>query len=244
MLFRQYMHTNPIPIAASYLFGCGSKASGVVVDPLQEEIDFYMEEAKRLGMNIEYVIDTHLHADHISGGLSLAEKSEAKYVLHGSADTDYDFTAVEDGEELMAGNTKLTFLHTPGHTPEHLSILVTDTTRGDDPWFVLTGHTLMVGDAGRTELATSLEEGAGNLYESLQKITSLDDHIELYPGAFSGSVCGRKLSGKPASTVGFEKRFNHALQMKNKDEFIKYMTEDVPPQPENFKETRKTNQGK
>ncbi|WP_322098184.1 MBL fold metallo-hydrolase [Pseudalkalibacillus hwajinpoensis] len=203
-----------------------------------------MEEAKRLGMNIEYVIDTHLHADHISGGRSLAQKSGAKYILHGSADTDYDFTAVEDGEELMAGNTKLTFLHTPGHTPEHLSTLVTDTTRGDDPWFVLTGHTLMVGDAGRTELASSLEEGAANLYESLEKITSLDDHIELYPCAFSGSVCGRKLSGKPASTVGFEKRFNHALQIKNKDEFINHMTKDVPPQPENFKETRKTNQGK
>ena len=242
MLFRQYLDTNPI--AASYLFGCGSKAQGVVVDPLEEDVDFYMQEAKQLGMNIEYVIDTHLHADHISGGRSLAEKSGAKYILHRSADTNYDFTAVEDGEVVMAGNTKLTFLHTPGHTPEHLSIIVTDTTRGDDPWFVLTGHTLMVGDAGRTELASSLEEGATDLFESLQKITSLDDYVELYPGAFSGSVCGRKLSGKPTSTIGFEKRFNHALKIDDKDEFIKHMTEDVPPQPENFKEMRKTNQGK
>lgn len=242
MLFRQYLHTNPI--AASYLFGCGSKSQGVVVDPLEEDVDFYMQQAKQLGMNIEYVIDTHLHADHISGGRSLAEKSGAEYILHHSADTNYAFTAVEDGEVIMAGNTKLTFLHTPGHTPEHLSIIVTDTTRGDEPWFVLTGHTLMVGDAGRTELASSLEEGATKLFESLQKITSLEDYVELYPGAFSGSVCGRKLSGKPTSTIGFEKRFNHALQINNKDEFIKHMTEDVPPQPENFKETRKTNQGK
>jgi hydroxyacylglutathione hydrolase len=151
---------------------------------------------------------------------------------------------VEDGEELMVGNTKLTFLHTPGHTPEHISIVVTDTTRGDEPWFVLTGHTLMVGDAGRTELASSPEEGANNLYDSLQKLMKLDDHIEVYPGAFSGSVCGRGLSGKPSSTIGFERRFNLALQKKNKEEFVKFMTEEVPPQPENFKEIRKANQGK
>lgn len=102
----------------------------------------------------------------------------------------------------------------------------------------------MVGDAGLTELASSLEEGATNLFESLQKITSLDDYVEFHSGAFSGSVCGRKLSGKPASTVGFEKRFNHALQITDKDKFINHMTEDVPPQPANFKEMRKTNQGK
>ncbi|MFC7064203.1 MBL fold metallo-hydrolase [Halobacillus seohaensis] len=242
MLFRQYLHTNPI--AASYLFGCGSKAQGVIVDPLKEEVDFYIEEAKRLGMNIEYVIDTHLHADHISGARELSQKTRANYVLHHSADTDFEFTAVEDGDEIMAGNTKLTVLHTPGHTPEHISIVVTDTTRGDDPWFVLTGHTLMVGDAGRTELASSLEQGATNLFKSLQKLSGLGEYIEIYPGAFSGSVCGRKLSGKPTSTIGFEKRFNHALLIQEKDDFIKHMMEDVPPQPENFKEMRKVNQGK
>jgi hydroxyacylglutathione hydrolase len=241
MLFRQYLHTNPV--AASYLFGCGSQSQGVVVDPL-EEVDFYIKEAEKLGLNIVYVIDTHLHADHISGARKLAEKTGAKYILHSSAETTFDFTPVEDEEELMVGNTKLTFLHTPGHTPEHISIVVTDTTRGDEPWFVLTGHTLMVGDAGRTELASSPEEGANNLYDSLQKLMKLDDHMEVYPGAFSGSVCGRGLSGKPSSTIGFERRFNLALQKKNKEEFVKFMTEEVPPQPENFKEIRKANQGK
>lgn len=242
MLFRQYLHMNPV--SASYLFGCGSLSQGVVVDPLKEEVDFYVKEAKTLGLNIVYVIDTHLHADHVSGARELAEKSGAKYVLHSSADTTYEFSPVEDGDVLMAGNTKLTFLHTPGHTPEHISIVVTDTRRGEEPWFVLTGHTLMVGDAGRTELASSLEEGAGDLYNSLQKLMELDEHIEVYPGAFSGSVCGRGLSGKPSSTIGFEKRFNLALQKGDKNEFVRFMTENVPPQPENFKEMRKENQGK
>ena len=242
MIFRQYLHINPV--AASYLFGCGSQSQGVVVDPLEDQVDFYVEEAQKLGLKIVYVIDTHLHADHVSGGRKLAEKTGAKYVLHSSADTGYDFTPIEDGDELFAGNTKLTFLHTPGHTPEHISIVVADKPRADAPWFVLTGHTLMVGDAGRTELASSLEEGAKNLYRSLNKITQLDDHIEVYSGAYSGSVCGRGLSGKPTSTIGFEKRYNKSLQFDNEQDFVEFMTSNVPPQPEGFKEIRKTNQGK
>jgi len=242
MLFRQYLHTNPV--AASYLFGCGGQAQGVVVDPLEDQVDFYVEEAEKVGLNIVYVIDTHLHADHVSGGRKLAEKTGAKYVLHSSADTNYDFSAVEDGDELLAGNTHLKILHTPGHTPEHISIVVSDKSRTDEPWFVLTGHTLMVGDAGRTELASSIEEGATNLYLSLQKITQLEDHIEVYPGAFSGSVCGRGLSGKPSSTIGFEKRHNQAMKFNNEKEFVDFMTTNVPPQPEGFEKIRKTNQGK
>lgn len=242
MLFRHYLHDNPVAI--SYLFGCGSLASGVVVDPLEDQVDFYIEESEKLGMKIVYVIDTHLHADHVSGGRKLAEKTGAKYVLHSSADTNYDFTPVEDGDELFAGNTKLTILHTPGHTPEHISIVVADDSRVDEDWFILTGHTLMVGDAGRTELASTLEEGARNLFRSLQKISKLDDYIELYPGAFSGSVCGRALSGKPTSTIGFEKRHNQSLQFTNEEEFIEFMTTDIPPVPEDFKNIRKINQGR
>jgi glyoxylase-like metal-dependent hydrolase (beta-lactamase superfamily II) len=241
MIFRQYLHTNPV--AASYLFGCGGLAQGVVVDPLEEEVDFYIKEAEQLALKIVYVIDTHLHADHVSGARKLVEKTGAEYVLHSTADTQYAFKAVEDGEELMAGNTKLTFLHTPGHTPEHISIVVSDNRRSEEPWFILTGHTLMVGDAGRTELASSIEEGANHLYDSLKKLMELDDHIEVYPGAFSGSVCGRGLSGKPMSTIGFERRFNLALQNNSREEFVGFMTENVPPQPENFKKMRKENQG-
>ncbi|MEB1809749.1 MAG: MBL fold metallo-hydrolase [Bacillaceae bacterium] len=242
MIFRQYLHTDPV-VAASYFFGCGGQSTGIIVDPVEEEIDFYLEESKRLGMNIDYVIDTHLHADHISGARKLVEKTGAKYILHGSAETNFEFLAVKDGEEIWAGNVKMEFLHTPGHTPEHISIVVTDRTRGDDPWFVLTGHALMVGDAGRTELATSLEEGASDLYDSLQRLLQLEDYLEMYPGAFSGSVCGRGLSGKPVSTIGFERKFNRALQFTNKQEFVQFMTEDVPPRPENFLRMRTTNQG-
>lgn len=242
MIFRQYLHTNPV--AASYFFGCGSQSQGVVVDPLEDQVELYVQESKRLGMDIRFVIDTHLHADHISGGRMLAEKTGAKYILHRSAETAYEFAPVDDGDEIAAGNTILKILHTPGHTPEHISILVTDKVRGNEPWFVLTGHTLMVGDVGRTELATDVKQGANDLYHSLfEKLLRLEDHLEIHPGAFSGSVCGRGLSGKPSSTVAFEKRFNKALQKASKDEFIAFMTENIPPQPENFRTIRRINQG-
>lgn len=242
MIFRQYLHSNPV--AASYLFGCGGQAQGVVLDPLADEIDFYIEEAKKVGMNITYVIDTHLHADHLSGGKQLAEKTGAKYVLHKTAETNYDFTPVEDGDELIAGNVVMKVLHTPGHTPEHISLVVTDKTRGKEPWFVLTGHTLMTGDVGRTELATDIESGARELYHSVfNKLLTLSDHIEVYPGAFSGSVCGRTLSGKPTSTIGFEKQFNKALQLNTEEDFIEFMTKDVPPKPVEYVTIRQTNAG-
>lgn len=242
MIFRQYLHNEPV--AASYLFGCGSQSTGIVVDPLLSETNFYLQESERLGMKIKYVIDTHLHADHLSGARAITEQSGAKYVLHRSADTNFEFIGVDDGDEFMAGNTIIKVLHTPGHTPEHISLLVTDKTRGDDPWFLLTGHTLMIGDVGRTELASDIRLGASDLYESLfNKLLMLDDHLEVYPGAFSGSLCGRGLSGKPSSTLGFEKRFNKALLFNDKQDFISFMTENVPPQPEDFKQIRLINQG-
>ncbi|MEX2416741.1 MAG: MBL fold metallo-hydrolase [Paenibacillaceae bacterium] len=242
MIFRQYLHNEPV--AASYIFGCVSKSTGIVVDPLLSDVDLYIRESERLGMRIKYVIDTHLHADHLSGARAISELSGAKYVLHRSADTNYEFTSVDDGDELVAGNTIIKVLHTPGHTPEHISLLVTDKSRGDDPWFLLSGHSLMIGDVGRTELASDIRLGAADLYESLfNKLLMLDDHLEIYPGAFSGSVCGRGLSGKPSSNLGFEKRFNKALQFKDKQNFVSFMTENVPPQPEEFKQIRLTNQG-
>jgi len=243
MLFRQYLHTNPV--AASYFLGCGGQSQGVVIDPLEDQVDFYMEESKKLGMDIKYVIDTHLHADHISGGRKLAQITGAKYILHRSAETNFEFTPVDDGDEIIAGNTVLKIIHTPGHTPEHISMVVTDKSRGNEPWFVLTGHALMIGDVGRTELATDLRQGANDLYHSLfDKLLQLNDYLEIFPGAYSGSVCGRGLSGKPSSSIGYEKRFNKALQKAGKDEFIEFMTENVPPQPDHFKAIRKRNQGK
>jgi glyoxylase-like metal-dependent hydrolase (beta-lactamase superfamily II) len=242
MLFRQYLHRNPVAI--SYFFGCGSKSQGVVVDPMEDQVDFYIQESRTLGMDIRYVIDTHLHADHISGARLLAEKTGAKYILHRSADVRFPFEPVEDGDEIAAGNTILKILHTPGHTPEHISILVTDRARGEEPWFVLTGHTLMVGDVGRTELATEVEEGAKQLFRSLhEKLLPLPDHLEIYPGAYSGSICGRSLSGKPSSTLGFEKKLNRALQIDQESDFVQYMTRDIPEKPVNYQEIRAYNMG-
>ena len=148
-------------------------------------------------MRIRYVIDTHVHADHVSAGRALAEAAGAEYVLFAQAPVNFPFRGVRDGEVLELGNVAIEVLHTPGHTPEHISLLVTDRTRADEPWFVLTGHTLMVGDLGRTELATSAEEGARALFRSVQRLKVLPDYLEILPGAYSGSVCGRSLSGKP-----------------------------------------------
>ena len=174
-------------------------------DPIDNP-ESYLQIAEECGMKIRYVVDTHVHADHISGGRKLAQMADAKYVLHPNSGVQYDFLPVHDGDNLDLGNVQIGILHTPGHTPEHISLLVTDKTRGPEPWFLLSGHTLMVGDLGRTELVSSAEEGARELFETLQKFKSLPDYLEVLPGAFSGSVCGRSLSGKPMSTIGFERR--------------------------------------
>jgi glyoxylase-like metal-dependent hydrolase (beta-lactamase superfamily II) len=132
----------------------------------------------------------------------------------------------------------------PGHTPEHVALLVTDRVRTGDPWFVVTGHTLMVGDMGRTELASSAEDGASSLFESAKRLRSLPDHVEVFPGAFAGSVCGRGLSGKVSSTIGFERRFNRAFALTDRAAFIDLMLRDIPPPPPNAAETRATNLGR
>jgi glyoxylase-like metal-dependent hydrolase (beta-lactamase superfamily II) len=213
-----------------------------VVDP-QQEITPYLEAARTTDMQIKYVIDTHVHADHISGGRRLAETTGAEYVLHAEAGTSYTFRGVREGDVLDLGNVLIQVLHTPGHTPEHISLLVTDKTRGSEPWFVLTGHTLMVGDLGRTELASGAEEGARALFESVQKLKALPEHLEVYPGAFAGSVCGRSLSGKPMSTIGFEKRFNKAFQFNDGEAFVGFMLQDLPPRPPQAEEIRAVNLG-
>lgn len=143
---------------------------------------------------------------------------------------------------LELGNVTATVVHTPGHTPEHISLLVTDRTRAAEPWFVLTGHTLMVGDLGRTELASSAEDGARALFSSVRRLKKLPDHVEVLPGAFSGSVCGRSLSGKPTSTIGFERRFNKAFRIEDEAAFVATMTADIPPPPEAAR-TRALNAG-
>jgi hydroxyacylglutathione hydrolase len=213
-----------------------------VCDPL-EDIDVYLRLAEETGMKICYVMDTHLHADHVSGARKLAKLTGAQYVLHADSGAQFDFSTVHEGDELDMGSVSMRVLHTPGHTPEHISLLVTDKTRGLEPWFLLTGHTLMVGDMGRTELAASAEEGAEMLFETVQKLKSLPDYVEVFPGAFAGSVCGRELSGKPLSTIGFERRFNRAFQIADRDEFVRHMLREIPTPPPNAKENRAMNMG-
>lgn len=240
MILRQFLHTDPVAI--SYLLGCGGKASGAVVDPVGD-IAPYIAAASLAGMRILYVIDTHIHADHLSSGRSLAVATGAQYVLFEGAKHSEVFRGVHDGEIIGLGNVTIEVMHTPGHTPEHMSLLVTDRTRSEDPWFVLTGHTLMVGDLGRTELATDAEEGARTLHRSVQRLKALPDYLEVLPGAYSGSVCGKSLSGKPTSTIGFEKRHNKAFRIEDEQEFVRVMLTDVPPAPLQAARLRAINAG-
>lgn len=240
MILRPFLHTDPVAI--SYLFGCGGKAAAAVVDPVGE-IEPYLAAAEATGMRILYVIDTHIHADHVSTGRWLADAVDAKYVLFADAEAATPFHGVRDGSVLPLGNVTAEILHTPGHTPEHVCLLVTDRTRADEPWFVLSGHTLMVGDVGRTELATAADEGARVLFRSLQRLKELPDYVEVLPGAFAGSVCGRRLSGNPASTIGFERRHNAAFRISDEDTFVRFMLEEIPAPPLQAAELRGINSG-
>src|SRR5499433_2398470 len=161
MILRQFLHTDPVAI--SYLFGCGGHAACAVVDPVGD-IAPYLRVADNTGMRIRFVIDTHIHVDHRSAGRALARETGAEYVLHAEADLAFPFYAVKDGDRLPLGNVVVDVMHTPGHTPEHICLLVSDRTRADEPWFVQTGHTLMVGDVGRTELVDEPANGALTLF--------------------------------------------------------------------------------
>jgi hydroxyacylglutathione hydrolase len=240
MILRQFLHSSPV--AASYIFGCGGRAAAAVVDPVGDIVPYHCA-AEESGMRIRYVIDTHLHADHISAGRELAKAAGAEYVLFAEAKVGFPFLGVRDGDVLELGNVAIRVLHTPGHTPEHISLLVTDRTRAGEPWFVLTGHTLMVGDLGRTELATSADKGARALFRSAQSLKALPDYLGIMPGAYSGSVCGRSLSGKPISTIGFEKRHNKAFRIDDEEAFVRAMVTDIPSLPEQAAQIRAVNSG-
>lgn len=240
MILRQFLHSDPVGI--SYLFGCSGKAAGAVVDPVGD-IQPYLQAADNAGMRIHFVIDTHVHADHLSAGRALAAAAGAEYVLSSEADVSFPHKGVRDGDVLPLGNVSATVMHTPGHTPEHICILVTDRTRANEPWFVFTGHTLMVGDLGRTELAASAVEGARQLFKSVRRLKELPDYVEVLPGAYAGSVCGRRLSGKPSSAMGFEKRHNQAFTIEDEAEFVQFMVAEIPPAPPEAARIRATNSG-
>jgi len=230
MFFRQLLTKDA---TLSYFFGCGSCHVGVAVDPVLGDEQWFIDEAAKQDVKITHVIDTHVHADHYTGGRKLAELTGAAYCLHASntSRVKYPFEALTDGQRIEVGNVLVDVIHTPGHTPDSICLLVTDKRRTEVPWFVLTGDTLFVGSAGRPDLAGKEAEMASQLYDTLQqRLLTLPAEVELYPGHTSGSACGAGMSGKPMSTLGFEKRSNPMLSM-SRDEFVAALTETIPPRP-------------
>jgi hydroxyacylglutathione hydrolase len=217
-----------------------------VCDPHLDHVDEYLALAEAAGAGIGHVFETHVQADHPSGALELARRTGAKVYLHELAGVDFPHLDLKDGDEVQLGNDYVRVLHTPGHSEDSVCYLVGDRTRGPDPWFVLTGDTLFVGSAGRPDLhgADASRRLAGRLHDSLARLAALDDVVEVYPSHFAGSACGKAMSGKPASTIGFEKRFNEALRSRSREEFVAFMTADLPPQPEEFARIRRVNQGR
>ncbi len=217
----------------SYFFGCGTKGKSMAVDVVAGDEEWFIGEAKKANVTINYVIDTHVHADHYSGGRKLAQMAGAPYCLHESDKglVKFEFEPLSDGQLLNLGNVVVEVLHTPGHTPDSLCLLVTDMRRGELPWFVITGDTLFVGSTGRPDLLGREREMAAQLYDSIHaKLLHLSSEVEIFPGHQAGSVCGAGLSGKPSSTIGFEKRWNPGLAM-NKAAFIESLIKEIPPRP-------------
>jgi hydroxyacylglutathione hydrolase len=231
MIFQQLV--NEEAGCLSYLIGCGQCGEAAVIDPARDRVDEYVALARRKGLTITRILETHLHADHVSGNQALAQKTGARIHLHPAADAGFAHVPIEDGSELRLGSIALRVLHTPGHTPESVSLVVSDLGRGAEPWFVLTGDTLFVGDVGRPDFGG--EQAAAALYRSLGgKLLTLPDSVEVYPAHGAGSVCGRAMSGKTTSTIGFERRFNSALQVPDEATFVRRLMTGLPPKPPNF----------
>ena len=244
MIFRQILH--PSTGCASYVFGCVSKKALAVVDAHSEHLSDYLAVAESVGSPIVAVLETHVQADHPSGALELARRTGAEVYIHEAAEVAFAHTGLADGDELPLGNDYIRVLHTPGHSPESACFLVGDRVRAEEPWLVLTGDTLLVGDAGRPDLEEGTthedaEHAARQLRHSLQQLLGLPDHLELYPAHFSGSACGRALSAKPSSTIGFERRFNPALQPRSDEEFVAFMLANLPPEPDDHIAIRRAN---
>jgi glyoxylase-like metal-dependent hydrolase (beta-lactamase superfamily II) len=235
VFFRQLL--NDETACASYLLGCKTHSTFAVIDPHIDLVDEYVASAEAQGAAIVAVLETHVQADHVSGLPALVARTGAAAYLPDGAGVEFDHHPLADSDVVRLGNTELQAIATPGHAAAHHAYLVTDRTRGEEPWFVLTGDALLVGDAGRPDLHAhgeqTVEAMARILYRSLtDRVLTLPDHLLLYPAHYSGSVCGRGLSANPASTVGFERRHNRALQFDSEDAFVEALTSDMPPAPE------------
>lgn len=235
MFFRQLL--NDETACASYLLGCTTHPNFAVVEPHIDLVDEYIARAEAQGAPIVAVLDTHVQADHVSGMAELVARTGATAYLPEGAGVDFDHHPLKDGEVVKLGNTEIQAIATPGHAVAHHAYLVTDRRRSEEPWLVLTGDALLVGDAGRPDLHAhgelTVEQMARTLYRSItEKLLALPDHLVLFPSHYSGSVCGRGLSGNPISTIGFERRHNLAVRFSSEDGFVKALMQEIPPAPE------------
>jgi glyoxylase-like metal-dependent hydrolase (beta-lactamase superfamily II) len=239
VLFKQFLDDDLG--CACYLVGDEHAGVAVVVDP-PYAIEPLLEEAERRDVRIVGVVETHTHADHVSGHGRLALEHGIPIRVHSAAGATFAHEPLEDGTEIDVGDVVLRTIHTPGHRPEHCCFAVIDCSRGDDPWLVLTGDSLFVGDAGRPDLAVDVQEGAEGMFHSLRRIVELGDGVEVFPGHVAGSLCGAAMSSKASTTIGFERRFNHALQGELQ-EFVEAALGSQPPRPPNMERIVELNRG-
>jgi glyoxylase-like metal-dependent hydrolase (beta-lactamase superfamily II)/rhodanese-related sulfurtransferase len=239
VLFKQFVDDDLG--CASYLIGDEQAGAAVVVDPAYA-IEPYLAECKRRGVELISVLETHTHADHVSGHGRLALEHDLSVRVHGAAEASFPHEPLADGTELALGEVVIRTIHTPGHRPEHCAFAVIDRSRADEPWLVLTGDSLFVGDAARPDLAIEALDGAEGLFHSLRRLVELGDGVEVYPGHVAGSLCGAAMSSKASTTIGFERRFNHALA-ETHDEFLANAAGPQPPRPPNMEAIVELNRG-
>jgi hydroxyacylglutathione hydrolase len=242
VIFRQLIHDDLG--CASYLIGDEKVGVAAVVDP-RFEVDEYLELARYMGVRIEHVFETHNHADHVSGHGRLAAATGAAIHIHRLAEPDYDHEPFEDGDSWELGSLVVKALHTPGHRPEHTAFALADTRRAEEPWAVLTGDTLFVGDVARPDLAIEKSEGARGIFRSLHgSLLGLGEHVEVWPGHLGGSMCGGPgMDMKVSSTIGFERLYNPVLSISDEDEFVERALAGLGPQPPNFRAIVALNRG-
>ena len=239
MFFRQVLHEDLG--CASYVVADGGE--GVVIDP-KWEIEEYLALAEENGFQIKHVLETHNHADHVSGKGRLSAATGATIHVPAKAEVEFEHEPISDGDTVRVGDVVVTALETPGHRPEHTSYVVADASRTDEPWLVVTGDSLFVGDLARPDLAVEPEEGARGLFGSVGRLLELDDFAEAWPGHIGGSLCGGAgMSAKPGTTIGFERRFNRLAKLSDEADFVRELTANLSPQPPNFKRIVELNRG-
>jgi hydroxyacylglutathione hydrolase len=240
VIFRQFVDDGLG--CASYLIGDENEGVAAVVDPAYA-VEQYVEEAERQGVRLVRVLETHTHADHLSGHGRLAREHGCGVGIHPDAEPEYEFEPLADGQEMELGPVVIRVIHTPGHRPEHCAFAIVDRAQGDEPLMVLTGDSLFVGDVARPDLAVGAEEGAEGLFHSLRRLAELPDGVQVFPGHVAGSLCGASMSSKPSTTIGFERRFNPSLQFASAAEFVDANVTTSQLRPPNMERIVELNRG-